>query len=322
MAPMTAVEFDFGTRQERTIPVGSVTDACARGKYCWVDLDLAADPEAAEGLLRGLGIEARAIDEALAPEGVSRYDVYGDCFSFAVTAGRFEDGRLVTSRVDALIAESLFVTVRRGDVEFLRQVRRTYPQDFVKFAKSPSFLLYEFWDHLIESYRRAGRTLADLVRQVQDRIFGETDDTIFSRVAGLSRDLLALRKLVLEAREVLDELTTRRFPFVAESTLPFLEKMVGALERVAADLAVGRESLAETLNLYMGIVSHRTNRVLNRLTVISLVFLPLTFLCGVYGMNFEVFPEVRWKYGYLFFWAITLLIVSASVAYIRAKKWL
>jgi magnesium transporter len=319
---ITAVEFDFSTKQERAIPAGSVAGSCASGKFCWVDVDVTADPAGAEGLLRAMGVSERLIGEALADDHECGMGVDDDGLHLAVDAGRFDGGRLVTSRVDALIGESYFVTLRRFDVEFLRQVRRTYRQDFQRFARTPSFLLYEFWDHLIESYRRADRVLSERVREVQDHIFGDVDDAVFERVAEIARDLLSLRKIVMESREALGEMTTRRSPFVAESTVPFLEKMVGTLDRVAADLAVEREMLAEILNLYMGIVGHRTNRVLKRLTVISAVFLPLTFLCGIYGMNFEVFPEIRWRFGYALFWALSLAIVATSLAVMRAKRWL
>src|SRR4029450_11390586 len=103
-------------------------------------------------------------------------------------------------------------------------------------------------------------------------------------------------------------------PFIAESTQPFLDRMVGTLERLGSDLAVEREILAETLNLYMGIVSHRTNRVVNRLTVISMVFLPLTFLCGIYGMNFDVLPELHWQWGYALFWGAAIAIAVSLLA--------
>jgi magnesium transporter len=93
------------------------------------------------------------------------------------------------------------------------------------------------------------------------------------------------------------------------------------LDRLGSDLAVEREILAETLNLYMGLVSHRTNKVLNRLTVVSLVFLPLTFLCGVYGMNFEVIPELKWRLGYPFFWALALLVATTTLAYMKRRGW-
>src|SRR3954452_13431657 len=92
---------------------------------------------------------------------------------------------------------------------------------------------------------------------------------------------------------------------------PFLANMVGTIEHVLQDLMVDREILSESLNLYMSLVSHRTNQVMRRLTVVSVIFLPLTFLCGVYGMNFEHLPELKWQYGYPLFWlAVTVIVVG------------
>ena len=268
-------------------------------------------------------MNAEAVGEALgaSADGFGRHDVYDDCLHFSVGGLNVREDGLVTAGVDTLLGASYLVTLRRGEVDFLQGVRRTYRQDFLTFARTSGFLLYGFWDHLLRAYKKAARALGDHVRAVQDRIFGEVDDTIFAQVAEVSRSLLNLRRTVLASREVLSELSTRRSTVVTESTQPFLDKMVAALERIGADLAVEREILAETLNLYMGIVAHRTNKVVNRLTVVSLVFLPLTFLCGVYGMNFRVLPEVEWKYGYAFFWVTATFITVTSLVYMKKKKW-
>jgi magnesium transporter len=317
----TAVEFDFGTKQERPISLEEARAACDQGRHCWIDLD-ATDRAAADALLRGLGINATAIEEALDSRVDGRYDVYEDCVHVAVAATSFRDGQISTAHVDVIVADQFIVTLHRGGVEFLDQVRRTYQKDFVKFAKTLSFLLYEIWDHLIDSYTRVMRLLEDEVESVQAQIVSDADDEIFGRVAAATRELLSFRKLILTAREVLHELATRRSPFVSESTQPYLDNMVGKLERLGSDLTVEREILAETLNLYMGIVSHRTSRLVSRLTVASLIFLPLTFLCGVYGMNFEYLPEKEWKYGYLFFWTISVLIAGGLLAIAKRKRWL
>ncbi len=126
---------------------------------------------------------------------------------------------------------------------------------------------------------------------------------------------------MVAAREVLSELATRRSPVVPASTLPSLQQLAGALDRLVSDLAVEREILAEALNLYIGLVGHRTNQVVNRLTILSFVFLPLTFLCGVYGMNFKNLPELEWDYGYYLFWVVAALIVGASLSYMRRRGW-
>jgi magnesium transporter len=326
---MTAVEFDFETKQERTIEAAEVPASCAAGRFCWIDIDQMADPSGAATTLRGLGVNEQAVLQALGPDSDGRHDLYDDCLHIAVTAATFEGGHLIKSHVDILIAERFLVTLRRGRVEFIEQVRRHYRQDFLKFAKSPSFLIYEYWDHLIHGYRGALRSVEAHVERVQSRIFGVVDDTIFAEVSGVTQDLLTFRKLMLAAREVLHELTSRRTAFVSETAVPSLERLAGTLERLSSDLAVEREILAETLNLYMGIVSHRTNRVVSRLTVVSMIFLPLTFLCGVYGMNFDqadghknpLMPELTWEHGYTMFWVLALTIAAGLLFFMKRKRW-
>src|SRR4029079_4913306 len=107
---------------------------------------------------------------------------------------------------------------------------------------------------------------------------------------------------LLPARTVLHDLGTRRTLFLSETTQQFLLNLVGTVEHVLQEVLVDREILSEALDLHMSLVAHRTNKVMNRLTVVSVIFLPLTFLCGVYGMNFHNVPELEWRYGYALFW--------------------
>ena len=153
---------------------------------------------------------------------------------------------------------------------------------------------------------------------LQNDLMKEVDDRVFASVSELGADLLHFRKVVMPARAVLTDLSTRRSLYVSEATQPFLANMVGTLERVLQDLLVDRDVLSNSLDLYMSIVQHRTNEVMKKLTVVSVIFLPLTFLCGVYGMNFEHLPELRWHYGYGFFWALVACIVT-TIAFVSRR---
>jgi magnesium transporter len=131
-----------------------------------------------------------------------------------------------------------------------------------------------------------------------------------------------MRLNVIADRETLQQLAIHKTGFVSTTTQPYLAKLAGRMDRLGSDVAIEREILTETLTLYLGIVTHRSNQILSRLTVISVIFLPLTFLVGLYGMNFESQPEFNWTYGYAFFWLMAALIVFGSVSFIRAKRWL
>jgi magnesium transporter len=127
---------------------------------------------------------------------------------------------------------------------------------------------------------------------------------------------------VVGARETIDELATRRSSFVPESTQPFLDRQTVPLDRLAQDAATERTVLSEVLNLYMGIVSHRTNKVVNRLTVVSMIVLPLNFLAAVFGMNFEKMPGLASRYGYAGFWVGSLLLVVSLLIIFRRERWI
>lgn len=316
-----AVSFNFETKVERLIPIGEVHEAWAAGEFCWLDIETSADPRAAREALVTLGVNEIAIGEALGPDVDGRHDLYEDCLHIAFTSATYEDQKLVPSHVDMIIGEHFMVALRRGRVEFIEQVRRHYRRDFIKFARSPSFMLYEYWDQLIESAKKTYRRLEARAEEVQRQIFGDVDDTIFNNVAAVTQDLLSLRKIVLACREVLHELTTRRSPFVMESALPSLERLAGAMDRLVADVTVQRDALAESLNLYMGMVSHRTNKIVSRLTVISMVFLPLTFLVGVYGMNFKWIPETELEYGYFILLAVMAVVGVSLLVFMKWRKW-
>lgn len=315
-----AVELDFQKKIDRRIELGDVKAAMLSGSFVWIDLDV-SDAVTARKTLSPLGLCAEEIlDDALTGEPATQSGRYDDYLHFVVTGCRLQGAHFDLERVDAVIGERFLLTMHRGRVVFLDAVRRVYRTDFHRFAKSPSFLVYELWDHLVENYLAVQKQFEERVEKLQAELIGDVDDRVFVRVSELGADLLHFRKIVLPARAVLADLSSRKSLFISEATQPFLANMVGTLERVLQDLLADRDILSDSLNLYMSMVGHRTNRVMNRLTVVSVIFLPLTFLCGVYGMNFEVLPELKWQYGYVYFWGSVALIVAILLWLMRKNR--
>ena len=318
---VSVVEFDFKARIERSISVEEVCEACREGRSCWIDMNLEtiADPAA---ILATLGINPVAAKDALGDSTSGRCDIYDDCYHISVGAPYLVDGKLNIASVNIILGEHFIVTMRRGEVGFIEQTQRGYRTFFAKFAETLGFLLFDLWDNLIESFHKALLQLEEEIATLQAEVLSDMDDNIFGRVNNETRHLLLLRKTVLANREILEQLAMRKTAFVPPTTQPYLANMVGTLERLSDDLTTEREILAELLSLYLGIVSHRTNRVVNRLTVVSLIFLPLSFLCGVYGMNFANIPELQWKYGIEYFWTLVATITISSLGFMKWKRWL
>jgi magnesium transporter len=320
-----AVEFDFAAKREREIAPAEAPAACQNGAYCWIDFE-GEDVAAAADFLRSMGLDPLTVESILEDDARPRFNVYPSCLHFTVREGRFAGGTFQAIGVDVVLGQRFLATIPRGQAEFLRRMRETYREDFHEHSQSPSFLLFELADHLTHVYRVTLSMMTDRVEAIEVQLFGDPGDEIFLAVSDLIRHLLEFRKMIISSREVFHELAARRSPFISESTQPFLEKKGVLLERLSADATTEREVLSESLDLYMGMVTYRTNKVLSRLTVLSMIFLPLTFLVGVYGMNFgspdSTMPELRWRYGYLAFWAVVVALVAAVLIYMRRKRWL
>lgn len=314
------VAFDFTNKKERSVGLGDVTAELEAGSFLWLDLNVTDHREARE-ILAHFALDEQIIDPALNADASTQHARYDACLHLVVSGCRERGHQFDLERVDVVIAERFLLTIHRGPVVFLDAVRRDYRSDFVNFARSPSFLLYEIWDHLLENYLAIQKRVEERVEALQNRLRGEdvTDD-LFADISELGADLLHFRKILLPARAVLADLSTRRSKFISETTQGFLANMVGTVEHVLQDLLVDRDLLTESLNLYMSLVSHRTNAVMKRLTVVSVIFLPLTFLVGVYGMNFDVLPELHWHYGYLFFWVLVITLVAGLLYLMRRAR--
>ena len=318
---VTVVALDFADKRETAIELDQARAAMDAGSFVWIDLD-AADPGQARALLAGLQlVDDDVVQAALREEASSQYARY-DQYLHVITSGyRQRAGELALQPVSVVLGERFLLTIHRGAVDFLQAVRRDYHSDFVRFAHSPSFLLYEIFDHLIDNYLAVQKLMGERVEALQAELRGEeVPSTVFARVSQLGSDLLHFRKILLPARAMLADLSTRRSLFLSEATQRFLGNMVSTIDHLLQDMLVDRDILSESMNLHMSLVGHRTNQIMKRLTAVSVIFLPLTFLVGVYGMNFEILPELRWRFGYAYFWLLVAVIVLVILRIIRRAR--
>jgi magnesium transporter len=317
---MQIVAFDFAAKQERTLAERDWPARPADGIFYWITAG-PDEPAKLQELLGKIGASPVTASLLQGPQADAHYELYDDAIHFTLTECRIDGKTLKSDTLAFLLGENFLATSLSAPSPVLEKIQRIYREDFRKFARSSGFLLYELGSHLLESHRRIFQYYTTEAERVQLRLFGKITDDIFAEVADLTSDILAFRRTVLSARDLFNELAMRKSAFVAETTQPSLDILSDRMERLGADIAGVRGVLNETLNLYMGMVSHRTNRIVNRLTLFSMIFLPLSFLAGVYGMNFEVLPELRWHYSYLVFWLLVIAFVVAFVAFVRKKQW-
>ena len=291
-----AVAFDFERKTMDVLRLDEVSGAIASGHYCWIDFD---DVETAAKLLPDLGIDDDSVARVRMDQGHAQTRHAETCIHCVLSEAETDGDKLSLNTVHVLSAHNLIATVHSRPSALIDGVRNTFEHDFTTTAESGGFLLFELADHLINGYRETLTALTERVDAIQRRLLGDVGDEILPQVSRLIRALLEYRNAIVAARETLDELATRRSAFVPASTQPFLDRQTVPLDRLAHDAATERTVLSEVLNLYMGIVGHRTGRVVNRLTVVSMILLPLNFLAAVFGAQW-VQPEQDLRFTTLY----------------------
>lgn len=318
---INAIELDFRGKKEYEISAENVKAECGDGNYYWIYLD-------SEGISTFLDILGRLcpntpIDtEFLEADTRELLNFFHDSLHFKVFETYILDGKLLSHPLQVVMGKCFIATIFERESMVVERMLETYHDDFVNFSQSPGFLLFEIVDYITNTYQLAYRELEEEIEKLQLNLFEKIDDEIFHKVAKSTQRLLDFRSALVSAREVIAILASRRSPFISETTQPFLESKSSLLNRLTDDLSTQRAVISDTLNLYMGYVSHKTNSLINRLTIISMIFLPITFLVGVYGMNFDFMPELRWRYSYFLFWSVVFVIVTGSLLFFKLRKWI
>jgi Mg2+ and Co2+ transporter CorA len=307
-------ELDFGTRTVRELDPRVAAPAAGTGCFRWLDLPAG---EADEAVVR---LHVASAPDALCAGLLRELEFADGWLVFGLTGGSLVDGS--PSGLNVLFSQHLLVTIEFGRCETLGRLRQGWREDFTQFAQSPGFFLFELSDHYTTSSQARLHHIERLIDVMQARLFGkDADDTVFGEAAALLQRLQDMRQNAVVAGETFEELATRNSAYIAASTQPFIARNALRMERLAAELLHQREALMGALNLYIGMTGHHTGQLLKRLTAFSMIFLPLSFLAGVFGMNFSSLPGTHHAYAFAIFCGSVAAITSVLLVIARRGGW-
>jgi magnesium transporter len=210
---------------------------------------------------------------------------------------------------------------REGDV--FRSIREQIRNNKGRIRKlGADFLAYALVDSIVDTYftvlEKFGESMEALEEEVLTDPLPETSQTIHN----LKRKIILLRKSVWPFREIVVVLEKGESPLIQDSTKIFLSDVYDHTIEVIETVEIFRDMLSSTLDIYLSSVSNKMNEVMKVLTIIATIFIPLTFITGIYGMNFKYMPELVWRWGYPMVWLVMIGIGVAMLMYFRKKKWL
>jgi len=184
------------------------------------------------------------------------------------------------------------------------------------------YLAYGLIDAIVDNYFTVLEKMGEIVEDLEEELAQGPSQQILKRIIALKREIIFMRKGVWPLREVAAALERGESSLVSDTSRIFFRDTYDHTIQVIDGVETFRDLLSGMLDLYLSSMSNRTNEIMKFLTIVGTIFLPLTFIVGVYGMNFKYIPELEWRYGYFITWGVMLVIAAVMAFYFKRKRWL
>ena len=323
----TAFRYDAGGCEERTVSPAEIPSlAPPAGGVLWLDVSGLSDPSAVRAIGDRFGIHPLALEDVLNVPQRSKVEWYGDCLLVVLREVRFPDP---PEQVSFFLADRVVVSFQERPGDSFEPVRERLRQGKGRIrAEEADFLLYSLCDAVLDAFFPTLERLGDEVEEMEERLLISPVPETFVAIRRLKRALLEVRHAVWPARDALNLLLIEEHALIRPGTKVFFRDCYDHTIQLMDMVETFREMASGLVDEYMSAVSNRMNEIMKVLTVVATIFIPLTFIAGVYGMNFDTkaspwnMPELTWAYGYPALLLLMAAVAGGMLCYFRRKRWI
>ena len=292
----------------------------------WINVEGINRPEILERFGQCYGIHPLALEDIMATDQRPKMDDFGDYLFIVLKMIRYNgnNGGLNMEHVSLILGRNFVISFqegREGDVfDPVRERLRTAKGRIRKMGAD--YLVYTLMDSIVDNYFTVLEKLGEEIESIEEKLVTDPTTDTLHWMHKLKRDMIFLRKSVWPLREVISGLERGESPLIAEATAIYLRDVYDHTIQVIDTVETFRDMLSGMLDVYLSSVSNRLNSVMKVLTVIATIFMPLSFIVGLYGMNFKYMPELEWHWGYPTVLVAMAVIAGWMLVLFRRKKWL
>lgn len=238
---------------------------------------------------------------------------------------KFEEttGHITSEQVSLIVGPHYVLSFQEAEGDVFSSVRQRIRQARGRIRSAgPDYLAYALIDAAVDHYFLILEKIGERIEHLEEQLHVQATPEILQAIYDLKRELIYFRKQVWPVREVLNAWQKTESALVQEANKIFLRDVYDHTIQVIDTIESFRDIISGVMDLYMSTVSNKMNEVMKVLTIIATIFIPLTFVAGIYGMNFKFMPELEWRWSYPLLWAFLFLIFFGMVVYFKRKKWL
>jgi magnesium transporter len=317
--------YDGGTIQEdEPAGVGEIAKLHGGGRNLWVDVQGLGDEQLLRGLAEIFSIHSLALEDVVHVPSRPKVEPYEHNVLVVTRMLEQSPGQQVAvEQVSMLIGKDYVLTFQERPGDVLDPVRhRLRVKNSRMRTLSSDYLGYAILDTIIDAYYPVVESMGDRIEALEERVLAEASPEILRELTVIKTQLLTLRRAVTPQREAVNALIRDENDLVSQNVRMYLRDTYDHIVQTSEAVETARELVNGLMNTYLSVVSNRMNEVMKVLTIMASIFIPLTFMAGIYGMNFEYMPELGVRWGYPLLLLAMAITTTGMILYFWRKGWI
>ena len=323
---LSVINYDEVNFQEKE--VNNVEEALSsrnKSSVTWLNIDGVHQPEIIEQVGQNFGMHPLVLEDIANTGQRPKMEDFDDYIFVVLRMLRFDEKEkeTKTEQISIILGRDFVVSFQEMEGDVFDAIRERLRSNKGRIRKmGADYLAYALIDAVVDNYFMVLENLGETIEDIEDKLVTNPTAETLRTIHDLKREMVFLRKSVWPLREVINRLERSESPLINKSTFVYLRDVYDHTIQVMDAVETFRDMLSGMLDIYLSSVSNRMNEVMKVLTVIATIFIPLTFIAGIYGMNFRYMPELELAWSYPAVLILMLIIALLMVVYFRRKKWI
>jgi magnesium transporter len=274
---------------------------------------------------RHFGIHPLVLEDIVNTGQRPKAEDFDDYLFFVLKMLSYDEssGRVFAEQVSLILGPRYLITFQEKEGDVFAFVRERIRKAKGRIRKCGcDYLAYALVDAIVDHYFIVLEKIGEKIELLEEALLEDPNSQTLEAIHHLKRELIFFNKQTRPLRDVFNFLIKDESPLVQENTRPFLRDIHDHMVQVIDTTESFRDMLSSLMDLYLSTVSHKMNEVMKVLTIMATIFIPLTFIAGIYGMNFKFMPELEWKWSYPVLWGVLIVVFVLMIFWFKRKKWL
>lgn len=291
----------------------------------WINIDGIHDVDIIEKIGNHFSLHPLVMEDIVHADQRPKMEEFENYIYLVLKMFRYDEkeSEIKAEQISIILGEGYVISFQEIQGDTFEPVRERLRSSKGRIRlKKADYLAYTLLDSIVDNYFVILDKIAESIEEIEEELMEEPDSNTLQKIHTLKKEVIYLRKSVWPLRDLVNNLERTESRLLDASTFAYLRDVYDHTIRVADMIETYRDVLSGMMDVYLSSISNKMNEVMKTLTIIATIFIPLTFIAGIYGMNFENMPELGWKWGYMIVWIVMLLTFAVMVIYFRKKKWL